>query len=51
MPSVKQQQAKLEKLTARIHTRQEELATLRAQQKELKTQLAEARKAAKSKPK
>jgi hypothetical protein len=49
VPSAKQHQAKLEKLTAKIKTRQQELATLREQQKEVKSQLAEAKKAAKEK--
>jgi hypothetical protein len=49
--SVKVQQAKLEKLTAKIQTRQQELASLREQQKELKGQLVEAKKAAKAKGK
>jgi cell division protein FtsB len=51
VPSVKQQKVKLEKLTAKIQTRQQELTTLRAQQKELKTQLADAKKAEKEKAK
>jgi chaperonin cofactor prefoldin len=51
VPSVKQQQVKLEKLTAKIQSKQEELTTLRAQQKELKTELAEAKKAEKEKAK
>jgi len=47
--SAKQLQSQLEKLTAKIQTRQTELTELKSKHKDVKTQLADARKAAKEK--
>jgi septal ring factor EnvC (AmiA/AmiB activator) len=49
MATSKQLQARIESLKAKIEKHQTALSTLRAQQKELKDQLAEAKKAAKAK--
>ncbi|MCC6421442.1 MAG: hypothetical protein IT429_24760 [Gemmataceae bacterium] len=48
MSSVKSLQGKLEKLTARIKTQQENLAKLKNEQKDLKSRLAEAKATAKA---
>ncbi len=47
--SVKQLTARLEKVKARIESRRSELATLVGQQKDLRAQLTEAKKAEKAK--
>ena len=47
--TVKQMEYKLAQLKAKIDARQAELADWKAQQKELKTQLAEAKQASKKK--
>ena len=49
MASVKQLQAQAERLKARIDTRQQELAELKAKYKEVREQLAEAKQAGKAK--
>jgi predicted nucleic acid-binding Zn-ribbon protein len=48
--SVKQLQTKVEKLKARITARQSELADLKAQHKDARAKLMQARKAKKTKP-
>ncbi len=48
MASVSQLATKIEKLKTRISTRQSELATLKAQQKDLKDKLAVAKKSGKN---